>query len=187
MKKSFSIFLLSVFCFSITSCVVPKAGLNFASERSEFDSPGFAERTPIDHKNLRNVSSTSSETGFYIGLAFYDDFLQLSDDFSVQPEVNFLIIEDLNQLQVPVLAKYNFADGFNAYAGPNFGFLVDAPNGIKSFNFALDAGLSYDITDNFIIEARYDYGLSNLLDNAIGDSSVKLRNFQVGLAYRFNE
>ena len=170
----------------LSSCVTFRGGVNFASEKSEIDSPGI-ERSPLDTKNQLNISNTSSETGFYIGVAFRDEFLELSDDFAIQPEINFVAIKDLNQIQVPILAKYTIVDKLNAYAGPNLGFLFDTPDGIKSFNFAVDVGLSYDVTDNILVEARYDYGLSNLFENGNSNFSTKLRNFQVGLAYRFDD
>ena len=186
MKKFNLVFGLVVVGLLMSSCVMLRGGANFASEKSKFDSPGFDSDLTDATKRLA-TTSTSSETGFYIGLAFQDEFLDLSEDFSIQPEVNFVAIKDLNQIQVPVLGRYNFAEGFNAYAGPNLSFLLDTPDGIKSFNFSLDAGLSYDISDDFLIEARYNYGLSNLLENAPSDFSVKLSNFQVGVAYRFGE
>lgn len=186
MRKINLVFSLLVLSLMVSSCIHLRAGANFASEKSKFDSPGFDSDITSATKRLA-TTSTSSETGFYVGIALQDEFLDLSDDFSIQPEINFVAIKDLNQIQVPVLGRYNFAEGFNAYAGPNLSFLLDTPDGIKSFNFSLDAGLSYDLSDNFLIEARYNYGLSNLLENGSSDFSVKLSNFQVGLAYRFNE
>jgi len=78
------------------------------------------------------------------------------------------------------------ANKFNAYGGPNFGFLLDAPSGLTNFNFALDLGLSYDITNNLLVEARYGWGLTNLLDGGNSNNYLKLNNFQLGLAYRFS-
>ncbi len=63
------------------------------------------------------------------------------------------------------MARYEFASKLNAYADPNFGFLIDPPSVLNSFNFRLDIGGSYDITNNFIVEARYNWGLTNLADN----------------------
>ncbi len=186
MKKFKLVFALALVSLLMSSCINLRAGVNFGSERSKFDSPGFDSDLTDATKRLA-TTSTSSETGFYVGIALRDEFLDLSEDFSIQPEVNFVAIKDLNQIQVPVLGRYNFAEGFNAYAGPNLSFLLDTPDGIKSFNFSLDAGLSYDISDDFLIEARYNYGLSNLLENAPNDFSVKLNNFQVGVAYRFDQ
>ena len=105
----------------------------------------------------------------------------------LQPELNLVSIEPYHQIQAPVLVKYNVAESFNILAGPNFGFLLNTSEGgmYKSFNLALDLGVSYDISEDFLIEARYDYGLTNLLENGSSDNSIKLSNFQVGIGYRF--
>lgn len=166
-----------------SSCVAIRAGADFASEKDKYSYSEVAI-TKSSSATLASNTVTSSETGFYVGLFFTG--LELSDNFEIQPEVDYLSIKDLDQIQVPILAKYGFADKFNAYAGPNLGFIFDTPTGVKSFNLGLDLGLSYDITEKFLIEARYDYGLSNLLENGDSNNSLRLSNFQVGIGYRFN-
>jgi opacity protein-like surface antigen len=177
MKKLILVSLI-VFTIVTTSCVGVRAGANFASERYGYSYSDLAVVPKVSNTN------TSSETGFYVG-AFLTD-LDVTDKLQIQPEIDYLSVKDLDQIQVPILAKYNFADSFNAYAGPNFGFILDTPEGLNSFNLGLDLGVSYDINENFLIEARYDYGLSNLLENGDSDNYIKLSNFQVGICYRFN-
>ncbi len=147
------------------------------------DDTDLAKNSVNKAEATKPYTGSSNETGFYIGIAFPN--LSFSDKFGVQPEVNFIGVKDFNQIQVPILLKYNFANKFNAYGGPNLGFLLDAPSGLNTFNFALDLGLSYDITNNILVEARYGWGLTNLLDGGDSDNYVKLNNFQVGLAYKF--
>jgi len=164
----------------IQSCAAVRGGANFGSERSKYNSS--SSRSPeIKEKAAVSNTTTSSETGFYVGLFFTD--IPITDELELQPEVNFIAIKDLNQIQAPVLVKYNIAESFNILAGPNFGFLLDTPEGVKSFNLALDLGVSYDLSEDFLIEARYDYGLTNLSE--IDGFSAKLSNFQVGIGYRF--
>ncbi|WOD43397.1 outer membrane beta-barrel protein [Hwangdonia lutea] len=131
---------------------------------------------------LLRASNTTSTSGFLIGIYFTD--LSLSEDFELQPEIDFLLVKDLNEIQAPILVKYNVADAFSLLAGPNLGFLLDAPNGLKSFNFGIDFGAAYDIGEKFNVNARYDLGLTNLLKNP-GGNSVKLRGIQVGVGYKF--
>lgn len=172
--------------FTITvlvSCAVPRAGGVYGTE-----SYGYSSSYKVSQAKSKadfNPTGSNNEIGFYIGVALKD--INIADKWDIQPEVNFIGIKDLNQFQVPIFLKYNFVNKFNAYFGPNFGYLLDTQNGVNSFNFALDLGLSYDITDNFIAEARYDYGLSNLLDNGDSDNYIKLSGFQFGIAYRFNK
>lgn len=185
MKNLFKrILFLSIVVF-LSSCVSPKAGVELKSERFKYQGSEFLERNAKN--SVLASTETNTSTGFYIGVAFNDEALQLSDNFDIQPEVNFVFIEDFNQLKVPILARYGFADAFHVYAGPNFGFILDTPDGFKSFNFTVDAGLSYDIDDNFVIEGRYGYGLTNLIENGSSDFSSKISNFQFGLIYRLNK
>lgn len=183
------------FCFAtilFTSCAV-RAGVNGSYDVSKYSSPSGAEFAGKSAKPSKSESAlsasvsnknTTSRTGFYVGVLFSDIDL-IADKLKVQPELNFLAIKDnLNQLQAPILAKYEVIEGLNLAAGPNLGYLLDAPNGIKSFNFGVDVGAEYNFTERFTVCARYNKGLSNLLENAPSGSSVKLNNVQVGLAYR---
>ena len=143
-----------------------RAGADFATAKAKFEGYNLSE----------------NETGFYIG-AFTT--LNVSESFKLRPEVNYISIQDLDQIQVPILAEIGLADKFNALAGPSFGFLLDSEEGSKSFNFGLDFGLSYDITEQFLVEARYSLGLSNLFDDNYGDATLKLHGLFVGIGYIF--
>ncbi|TXE10119.1 porin family protein [Seonamhaeicola algicola] len=131
-----------------------------------------------------NFSKTSSETGFYLGLALAD--INLADKLELLPEVRLVAVKDFNQIQVPVLASYNISDKFKAKVGPSLGFLLDTGEGVKSTNFAIDFGLSYDVSDKISIDARYDWGQTNLLDRGDSDNYLKINNIQIGLSYSFN-
>ena len=143
-----------------------RAGADFATAKAKFEGYNLSE----------------NETGFYIG-AFTT--LNISESFKLRPEVNYISIQDLDQIQVPILAEIGLADKFNALAGPSFGFLLDSEEGSKSFNFGLDFGLSYDITEQFLVEARYSLGLSNLFDDNYSDATLKLHGLFVGIGYMF--
>jgi len=143
-----------------------KAGVDFATAKAKFE----------------GLTVSENETGFYIGI-FTN--IEISDSFSIRPEVNYVSIEELDQIRVPVLAAINVADSFTLLAGPSLGFLLDSDDEINSFNFGIDLGAAYDITDNFLIEARYNLGVSNLVDMDGMDASLKLSGFQVGVGYKF--
>ena len=87
------------------------------------------------------------------------------------------------------MAKVNVAEKFSILAGPQLDLLLDEDaDGIKKFGIGLGAGLAYDITDKFIIDARYVLGLSNRLeDNNFGGVEVdtKFNYVQFGLGYKF--
>ncbi len=52
-------------------------------------------------RSIWSILSLSSKTGFYFGVALND--VSIADKFEVQPELNFVAITDLNQLQAPIL------------------------------------------------------------------------------------
>lgn len=143
-----------------------KAGADFASVKFK-----------ADGENL-----STSETGFYVG-AFAE--VGISESFIFQPELLYVTIDDFDQIAIPLLAKFPVSEEFNILAGPALGILLDTQEGMKSFNFGLEAGISYDISENFLIEARYNLGLANLIEDAPSGYSARLNGFFAGIGYRF--
>lgn len=143
-----------------------KAGADFASLRLKAEG--------------ENVST--SETGFYIG-AFLE--IEASESFIFQPEALYVSIKDLDLIAIPLIAKFPVSEEFNILAGPSLGIMLNAEEGMKSFNFGAEAGVSYDFAEDFFIEVRYNLGLANLLEDAPSDYSIKLSGFYAGLGYRF--
>lgn len=127
-------------------------------------------------------SESGSETGFFAG-AFAE--FSLSEKFAFKPEVLYVSVKEADQFQLPLHVKYEVAEGFGILAGPNLAFLMDTADGVKSFNYGLDVGASYDILENLVIDARYNFGLANLLEDGDSDNSLKLSGFYVGLGYKF--
>ncbi|WP_282136057.1 porin family protein [Seonamhaeicola maritimus] len=169
MKKLLLVVALAMFGFTMhaqESIFGVKAGVDAASVRLEAEG--------------ENVST--SETGFYIG-AFVD--IEISESFSFQPELLYVSVDELDFIALPLLAKFPVSEEFNILAGPSLGFLLDTAEGEKSFNFGLEAGAAYDITEQFFVEARYSLGLANLIEDAPSGYSVKLSGFFAGLGYRF--
>ncbi len=132
-----------------------------------------------------STKNTSNETGFYLGLALSD--ITLFGNFGLQPEVRFVGVKDFNQIQVPILLSYDITEKFHAFAGPNFAFLLDTGDGVNAFNFALDFGLSYDILKKISIDARYDWGQTNLLEGGDSNNYIKIDNIQFGLTYKLGK
>ncbi len=191
MKNLFTIFLATFLISSISYSQTLKAtgGVNLMSIDVKLSS-GSGSETDLstDLSFLKSTTAnsfdeSSNETGFYIGLALSD--LTIVGNLEIQPEIRFVGVKDFNQIQTPILLKYNIADKFSAHAGPSFGFLLDSPEGIDSFNVALDFGVAYDVAEKFSLEARYDWGQTNLLKNGDSDNYLKLSNFQIGVVYSF--
>ncbi|MFT6843349.1 MAG: opacity protein-like surface antigen [Psychroserpens sp.] len=101
--------------------------------------------------------------------------------------------------------KYGVTDKLFLEFGPQLGFLLsgeskyeetyggettseteDIKEFTNSIDFGLNFGVSFDIAENIMIAARYNLGLSNIIDEEDGDDE-KLQNsvFSLSLGYRF--
>ena len=89
----------------------------------------------------------------------------------------------LTYLNIPVMANYYIIPGLAVKAGIQPGFMLSAKSkgeehvgagwvdydhsgtdGYKTFDLSIPWGLSYEISD-FVIDARYNLGLTNIYDN----------------------
>jgi hypothetical protein len=99
---------------------------------------------------------------------------------------------------VPILLKYQIGSHFHLEAGPQFAFILDKKNKVNEypfddsvhqedlqapaydkFDFGVAFGISYQITDQFDLNARYFRGL--LQRDDLFKSSV----INIGLGYGF--
>jgi len=122
---------------------------------------------------------------------------------------------NLSYINVPVMLKLYPVKGFFLEAGPQVGFLVSAKSkdestattggivttestetdikgNLKTVDFAFNAGLGYDFTENLFINARYSIGLTNVYDApdflgvfGITDLDAKNSVISVNLGYKF--
>ena len=77
-------------------------------------------------------------------------------------------------------------DGTYNFLGEN----IQVKKGMKRFDFGLNIGASYDITEKFFLQGRYNLGLATIDENStVGDEykSWNLKNsvFQLSAGYRF--
>jgi opacity protein-like surface antigen len=177
MKKTLFFIVIAVICYNVNA-------QDNASNGSEGVS--FGVKAGADFGSMRievgNVSVSESDTGFYAGL-FAE--IGISDIFAFQPEVLYISIEDFDQIHIPLMAKFGVSDEFYLLVGPSLGILLSPEEGLKSFNYGVEGGVVYDITEELFIEARYNIGLANLIEDAPSGYSLKISQFFVGLGYRF--
>jgi Outer membrane protein beta-barrel domain len=148
-----------------------------------------------------------TKIGFHVGGLVN---VPISDKFSFQPELIFStegskisegddrINFNLNYINIPLLAQFNSASGFYAEAGPQIGLLMSAKTDSKiggvssdedikdqlhSTNFSFAIGAGYKLASGLGFGARYNLGISNIVDES--DSDLKVGGFQVGLSYTF--
>ncbi|TGV03316.1 porin family protein [Flavivirga rizhaonensis] len=151
----------------------------------------YGAKAGVDFSSLKVKNSvfsiTNNETGFYVG-GFAE--IRVFEAVTFRPELLYIAVKDLNQISVPLMAKYEVSEDFNVLAGPSFGFLLNVNDGFKSFNYGIEFGVAYDIyisrfIDGLFVEARYNIGLSNLLEEAPSGLTRKLSGLFVGLGYKF--
>jgi opacity protein-like surface antigen len=126
-------------------------------------------------------------------------FEESDNNFSSEETLKF------NYLNMPLMIKFAASDKFALEFGPQLGFLlsakskfeqtfdgetfseeVDIKDSVKSIDFGLNFGASFDVSENIMIGARYNLGLLDITD--VEDSEdFKLQNavFSFSLGYRF--
>ena len=143
--------------------------------------------------SAEGTSASENISGFYIG--GFAEF-NLSDKFLFQPELHYASYsedgESSDVLIIPLMAKYKTDEKFSLLAGPQFDYLLNKEDseGLNRIGLGLAIGAAYDITEQFILDVRYSFGLSNRLDEDLDDFGgfdikSKFDYFQVGLGYRF--
>lgn len=117
---------------------------------------------------------------------------------------------NMHQLMIPVSIKYYLHPKWNIYAGPYAGIKlnsnfrlqefygmpsIDASdimedelskelnNNLQSFSVGAFAGSEYKISNHFALNAKYNYGFTNLSTDK--DQSLKIHFLQAGINYYF--
>lgn len=186
---------MAVFTFGFTNAQETKfglkGGLNIANQK--FEAQG-------------NSMTANSIVGFQVG-GFAE--IKVAEKFAIQPEVLFStegsklkaegleLTFDLSYINIPVMAKFYPADKFSIQAGPQLGLLVsakgklndgskgDIKDGYKSINFGLNLGAGYEFTDNFLVDLRYNFGLSDIAENNEEGGKITGSVFSIAFGYKF--
>ena len=149
------------------------------------------------------------KTGFHAGI-FVN--IPLSSMFSFNPELLYntegskieesgdKLTMNLSYLNVPLMLQYNNPGGFFAELGPQIGFLMsakakyevmgvedeeDVKDELKSTSFSLGIGAGYDLPGGLGFGARYNFGLSPIVD--VDDDDTKSSGFQISIRYKFGK
>ena len=192
MRKLLLVAVLAMFTFSTNAQTFgAKAGLNLANVSGDVE----------DNKSL---------TAFHIGAVAE---FEISDQFSFQPELVYSIQgaayetellgttfegkEVLSYLNIPLMAKYYVAEGFSLQAGPQIGFLMsaksefgdeddDIKDDTKGVDFALGFGAGYKMDSGLFFDARYNLGLSDLVDERDDDDDNRVKNSVISLSVGYS-
>ncbi|MBL4905097.1 MAG: PorT family protein [Flavobacteriaceae bacterium] len=150
--------------------------------------------------NGKDAANIDAKSDLFIGATLE---VVLTDKFSIQPEIIYSpqgakmgdeYTLDLNYISMPIMVKYYLVEGFSIEAGPQFSFLLkdeistntsspDFENtDAENFDFALNAGLGYQLKNGLFFQTRYSLGLTRIFD---WDPPVKNGVFQLSLGYQF--
>lgn len=153
----------------------------------------------VANLDVKDGVDFDSKAGFNIGALAH---VHLSPHFAVQPEVYYSEQGGkdgsdkwkINYVNVPVLLQYMEGNGFRIETGPQLGLKTAAKiksgdlevenHDVNTFDFSWAVGASYITAANVGLDARYNFGITNVNDAA--SPEVRNRVFQVGLFYQFS-
>ncbi|MDX1471084.1 MAG: outer membrane beta-barrel protein [Flavobacteriaceae bacterium] len=128
-------------------------------------------------------------SGFYAG-AFAD--ITVSESFHIVPGINYGNVEDSGLLFFPVMAKYLISgSGFYFQGGPQGTLILenDLEEIADSFGIDLSLGAGYNINENFFVDARYSFEITNRLNDDFDtegfDIKYRINSLFVGVGYKF--
>lgn len=199
MKTKFTILVAAAMLCSVATFAQTtfgaKLGMNVANKKDSGDG-----------LSLNGTSKVGLNLGVFAEL-------QLSDQLSVQPELNFSQMGskisdgadsykfNFNTIAIPVLAKYKIAD-LALIAGPQLSFVAsakevwsisgmgsettDVKGDYKGTEFSAIFGAEYSFADKFVAGARYQAGLTDI--NKVAEPGFKTTGsaFTLSIGYKFN-
>lgn len=124
-----------------------------------------------------------SSTGIYAGLnsQFY-----IKDNIFIRPSVIFSYNQETIWLHLPIFLKYYVTDNISLVGGPQGSIIVGMKTPYNTSGIDFAAGAAFDITDNFYIEARYNFELTNArLSDTEPERSSRYNSIFAGIGYKF--
>lgn len=188
------------FFIGVATAILLSAGTSSAQHIS------FGIKGGLNLYTIQNDNGVKydTRTGFHLGMLLH---VHVAPHFAVQPELlysvqgakyntgNGSINLKLEYANVPLMFQYMLDNGLRLEAGPQVGFLTnarsklngndsDVKSSLKKIDLAVGIGIGYiNPTNGWGVDARYNYGLSNINEN----STVKSynRGLQLGVLYQF--
>jgi len=179
--------------------VGPKVGMTYSTISNFSDMSGSTTQYRIGYQ-----AGAVGEFGFTSKFSFQTEVLFYSRGTKMDA-VNSKI--KMNYVGIPLLAKYSFkalgftklyamggtftdvrTKGEEVYSGVG-AQTVPLPSGFKKYDwgFSFGAGAEYP-TDKgiWVIDLRYDLGMTDLTDSSLGSTKTKSRSFGLSLAYKLD-
>ncbi|HNQ28467.1 MAG TPA: outer membrane beta-barrel protein [Aquaticitalea sp.] len=175
MKTFFTLLLfvgMATVSYSQSTLYGVRAGLNVSNLDFEPD-PDFRNM----HRN-----------GFFFG--GFADF-GISNSLSALVELQYSAegakADDIkaDYIQMPIMFRYTIGDTFTIGAGPMASLKTwKNKDAFSTFAFSAVGGVEYMITDELFIDARFSYGITNILDEDINGLEAKNNNIQIGVGIK---
>ena len=132
------------------------------------------------------TGKNGSINGFFVGANAH---LNLGQNFIAKPALLYSNTQDLSWLQLPVLVKYYITEQFNFLAGPQLTALIEDTNGgMNSIGLDIGAGIGFDITENFFLEGRYNFEITDRFSGVSympSGLSGRYNTLNIGIGYKF--
>ena len=201
-------------------------GLTANAQEFSFGAKAGVNFSDLYSSDLPVEDLTETKTGIHLGIV--SEYM-LNDQFGLQAELLYSqqgtktyyqeidqpgpingqpipgrrleIKSNYDYLNLPVMAKFYFYDGFHAMAGPQLSYLisakdkypdedVDVKEEIDSFDFGLNGGLGYKFDFGLSLNANYYLGLNNIsainYEDVLGfDPDLKQGVLQFSATYFF--
>ena len=171
----------------------PKVGLNVTNLTNYFD---MNNKASIHIGGFANVKFTDF-VGMQIELLYSGQGARDKYDYEGSKVKEMIRV---NYLNIPVLARLNVWDRFNVEVGPQLEFALNAKDVLKvgdattkvklhnlnTVGLSLAVGASYELDMGIMFSARYNIGLTNVLDKDVIGKSNKNHVFQLSVGYKLN-
>ncbi|WP_127845526.1 porin family protein [Psychroflexus aestuariivivens] len=138
-----------------------------------------------------------SEQGTERESVFFDGFSEIEEDYVLKTQY----------INLPLMASYNVIENLWVEAGPQIGYLVkaevdletttednlgsvesstetqDVTDSYESIDMALNVGLRYKLARNFLVQARYSKGITDITEAIEGNQNNQIYSFSVGYVF----
>ncbi len=176
--------------------------LLISTQGAEFENKYYSENIAYRTEEIEHFTSKVNLTYLEVPIMFkYNVVEKLNVEFG--PQIGFLIGAK-NNLVYTSTVRYKNVNEVNSeivsysLKGTKNEIISDEGEDLyfkkmKSVDFGLNFGASYDITDNLFVQARYNLGLTNvnvlnmsdILGNGFKRGNVKNSVFQISVGYKF--
>ena len=157
----------------------PKIGMNIADLTDADDSDvriGLAAGAEFEYQ-VTDMISVSAGALYSMQGCKYDDVTVKLDYINVPILANVYVVKGL-AVKLGIQPGFNVSHKLSVAKGSTSGS-TDIP-GVKSVDLSIPVGLSYEYS-NFVFDARYNFGVTKVADDADSKNSV----FQFTLGYKF--